>query len=85
MPEETNPQNESEQALQARVNALESQVVELQTQLSFQEQTIADLNGALQSHQQDMAALLRRWQSVEEQYESLQAQIAPGDQKPPHY
>ena len=85
MPEETNPQNESEQALQARVNALESQVVELQTQLSFQEQTIADLNGALQSHQQDMAALLRRWQSVEEQYESLQAQIPPGDQKPPHY
>lgn len=78
-------ESDNQPALEKRLTALETQVVELQTQLAFQEQTIAELNGALHAHQQDVAALLRRWQSVEEQYESLQAQMAPSHEKPPHY
>jgi SlyX protein len=70
---------------------LEEQLVELQTQVAFQEDTIGELNRALSLQQQDLAALQEQWKLLKSQYSELQQRIpqdAPTtllDEKPPHY
>jgi SlyX protein len=73
------------------ISRLQTQLVELQTQVAFQEDTISDLNTALASQQLDLTDLRRqcelmRQQMLQEQVE-LQAQLpgSDGDEKPPHY
>lgn len=71
-----------------QLQALQQQVVELQTQLAFQEQAISELGGVLASQQHDLTALQREWVSVKERYASLREQLPdsnPVDEKPPHY
>ncbi|MDJ0878679.1 MAG: SlyX family protein [Halieaceae bacterium] len=71
-----------------KLQALQQQVVELQTQLAFQEQAINELGGVLAEQQRDLAALQREWVSVKDRYASLREQLPdtnPLDEKPPHY
>jgi len=67
---------------------LQAQLVELQTQVAFQEDTITGLNTALATQQQDLNLLKRQWELLKQQYSELQQQ-SPGsdvaDEKPPHY
>jgi len=70
---------------------LQGQLVELQTQVAFQEDTIAELNRALALQQQDLVQLQSQWELLKAQYAELQARLpadGPGDlldEKPPHY
>ena len=66
------------------IDRLNTMLVDLQTQLAFQEDTIAQLSGALARQQDDIATLQRHWRHVEERYASLQSQL-PDSEKPPHY
>ncbi len=70
---------------------LAEQLVDLQTQVAFQEQTIAELNEALASQQRELGAIQREWAAMKAMYESLQRQDSAqsaGDvlsERPPHY
>ncbi len=67
---------------------LQQQVVELQTQVAFQEQAINELGEALADQQRDLEALKREWVSVKERYAGLREQLPDSgvsDEKPPHY
>ena len=70
------------------IEALRAQLVELQTQVAFQEDTIAGLNEGLRLQQQDLELLKRHWELLKQQYSELHQQL-PGaevaDEKPPHY
>ncbi|MDP0563629.1 MAG: SlyX family protein [Candidatus Endonucleobacter sp. (ex Gigantidas childressi)] len=63
--------------------------IELQTQLSFQENTVAQLNTVVTRHQQDIVELLAKVKQLQELYCSLTANIKTDNQKyeapPPHY
>ncbi|MDP0590077.1 MAG: SlyX family protein [Candidatus Endonucleobacter bathymodioli] len=62
--------------------------IELQTQLSFQENTVAQLNKVVTQHQQDIVELLAKVKQLQELYYSLAVNIKPDNQKnevPPHY
>jgi len=66
---------------------LQAELVELQTQVAFQEQTIGELNSALGQQQRDISELQRHWDVLRQQHVELQARVpaAPVDEKPPHY
>ncbi len=67
---------------------LQQQVVELQTQVAFQEQAMSELSAVLAAQQRDLEALKKEWVSVKERYASLREQLpdeAPADERPPHY
>jgi SlyX protein len=67
---------------------LQMQLVELQTQVAFQEDAITELNAALAAQQQDLATLKRQWDLLRQQTTEIQQQL-PGsdvaDDRPPHY
>ena len=70
--------------------SLQEQLHELQTQVSFQENTIEELNAALQMQQQDLDRLKRHWDVLRSQYSQLPAQVAASEgageePPPPHY
>ena len=72
----------------SELEALHAQLVELQTQLSFQDDAISQLNQALASQQQDIAELKRSRDLMRERYQALQTQLEQGDSAdapPPHY
>jgi SlyX protein len=68
--------------------ALRAQLIELQTQVAYQEDTLTALNEAVAGQQQDILVMRRQLQLLKEQ---LQAQdlaadsSAPPLEKPPHY
>lgn len=66
---------------------LQVQVVDLQTQIAFQEETMGELNAALGQQQQDISELQRQWDLLRQQHTELQARVpaATTDEKPPHY
>lgn len=67
---------------------LQALVVELQSQVAFQEETIAQLNSALVLQQQDLARLQQHWDLLSKQYAELEerlAQAPAGEEMPPHY
>jgi SlyX protein len=71
------------------IEKLQAQLVELQTQLAFQELTIGELNQALALQQKDLEWVKRQWELLREEFANMQGQ-APGatavvDEKPPHY
>ena len=74
---------------QEDIQRLQAQLVELQTQVAFQEETIGDLNNALGQQQQDISELRRHWDLLRQQHTELQARVpaatADADDKPPHY
>ncbi len=73
------------------IQELREQLIELQTQVAFQEEAISSLNQALTQQQQDLSALLRHSELLREQYAQLQASsagVAPesaSQERPPHY
>ena len=72
---------------QVDIQQLQAELVELQTQVAFQEQTIGELNTALGQQQQDISDLQRHWDLLREQHAELRARVpaASVDEKPPHY
>jgi SlyX protein len=72
--------------MSAEVDSLKQQVLELQSQLAFQEDAISGLDAALAQQQQEILLLRRQLELL---HERLRAQaghdIAATDEKPPHY
>lgn len=69
---------------------IKTQLETLQTQLSYQEHTIATLNEAISGQQQEILLLRRQLELVKQRLdEQGQAPAADGaddhDEKPPHY
>lgn len=63
-------------------------LIELQTQLAFQEHTIAELNSALTSQQQQLDLLRKEINLLKEQLGTLEDRVEagpPADELPPHY
>jgi len=69
---------------------IETQLEALQTQLSYQEHTIATLNEAISAQQQEILLLRRQLELVKQRLDE-QGQASAGDgaddhdEKPPHY
>ncbi len=69
---------------------LKSQLAEVQSQLAFQEDTLAGLNEALATQQQDILQLRRQLELLKQRQDEQAAQLATGSgvppiEKPPHY
>jgi SlyX protein len=68
---------------------LQAQVVELQTQVAFQEEAISELNQALIKQQEQLAVLERQWELLKDQAaQQSQPQSSPvtaAEPPPPHY
>ena len=72
------------------IAGLSAQLIELQTQLAFQEEAISDLSDALAKQQRLLDAMHREWSAMKVLYESLQsggdaADTATAQERPPHY
>ncbi len=72
---------------EGRTVALESQLIDLQTQVAFQEQTIAALNEALLGQQQQLDRFRVEISLLRQRLEDMQdsREVNPVDEKPPHY
>ena len=66
---------------------LQAQVVELQTQVAFQEEAISELNQALIKQQAQLAVLQRQWELLKDQaaQQSQPSPVAAAEPPPPHY
>jgi SlyX protein len=66
---------------------LTAQLVDLQTQLAFQEDTLQALDNVITSQQQSLDRLTQSQQRLERQLAELSgtAEVPPNDQRPPHY
>lgn len=68
----------------------DNRIVELQTQLAFQEHTVEQLNAALVSQQQQIDLLRLELRLVKEKLGAVEDRVeqggsSPRDEKPPHY
>ena len=64
------------------------ELIELQMQLAFQEQTIAELNAALTDQQQQIDLLRLELKFLKEKFGALEDKVEVGpqqDERPPHY
>ncbi len=65
------------------------QLVELQSQLAFHEDTVAALNEALAAQQREILVLREQLVLLKKRQEETQAQLDQGgedaDERPPHY
>ena len=67
---------------------MSSEVIELQTQLAFQEQTIGELNEVLISQQKQIDLLRLEIKLLKDKFGMLEDRIEtspPQNEKPPHY
>jgi len=68
---------------------MNDEVVELQTQVAFQEHTIAELNSALISQQQQIDRLRLELKQLQDKLGALEERVetapAPANERPPHY
>ena len=69
---------------------LQTQLMEVQSQLAFQEDTIATLNEALAAQQQEIITLRRQLTLLKQRQDEQAVQLdqggsAPAQEKPPHY
>ena len=77
--------------MSADIDTLKQQMMELQSQLAFQENTMGSLDAALALQQQEILVLRRQVQLLrarqQEQESNNEAGMAnaPLDEKPPHY
>jgi len=69
------------------IEKLKLQLVELQTQLAFQEDTINTLSSELLKQQNDLERLTLRFDNINEQLTSTVEQMNEkvGEERPPHY
>jgi SlyX protein len=63
------------------------QLVEVQSQLAFQEDTVRQLHEAVALQQQEIMLLRRQIELLKQRQDEQATDMAPGavDQKPPHY
>jgi SlyX protein len=77
--------------MSADIDTLKQQMMELQSQLAFQEDTVSSLDTALALQQQEILVLrqqvklLRARQQEQESNNEAGMATAPLDEKPPHY
>tara|TARA_R110000772_G_scaffold111396_1_gene215229 strand:- start:1400 stop:1600 length:201 start_codon:yes stop_codon:yes gene_type:complete len=66
---------------------MQEELIELQSQLAFQEQTITELNEALISQQQQLDRLQKQLAMLMDRLKEVEgaAPDAGQDEKPPHY
>lgn len=65
---------------------MQEELFELQMQLSYQEDTIAQLNDVVTRHQQDIQHLTEAFARLKKQFEVMAAgQQESQDSPPPHY
>jgi len=68
---------------------MHDELVELQTQVAFQEHTIAELNSALISQQQQIDRLRGELKRLHDKLGTLEERVdtvpAPAHERPPHY
>lgn len=66
---------------------LRQQLVELQTQLAFQEDTITALDSIVARQQRQIEGLQSRWETHKAHLERISAELEKNvtDEKPPHY
>ena len=72
----------------ADIDELREQLAEVQSQLAFQEDTVAALNEVLAGQQQEILLLRRQLELLKQRQDEQAAQADPGapvDEKPPHY
>lgn len=74
----------------SELEQLQQQVIDLQSQLAFQEDTIAALNEALTEQQQEILVLRRQMTLLKQRQDEQAASIEAGSgatvqEKPPHY
>jgi SlyX protein len=64
------------------------ELIELQTQLAFQEHTIAELNDVVTNQQKQLDLLRLELKMLREKLGDLEVRVEtgpPGQEKPPHY
>ena len=77
--------------MSAEIDELKQQLMEVQSQLAFQEDTMQGLNEALSVQQQEILLLRRQLELLKIRQDEQAAQQEPGgtdsvmDEKPPHY
>lgn len=66
---------------------MQEELIELQSQFAFQEQTIAELNEALIAQQQQIDRLQKQLMMLMDRLKELEGEPSPAgvDEKPPHY
>ena len=73
----------------AEIDGIRQQLVDVQTQLAYQEDTVRELNEALSRQQQEILVLRRQLQLLkqrqDEQGEGGPANASATREKPPHY
>ncbi len=74
----------------AEIDTLKEDMVELQSQMAFQEDTIQALNEAMATQQQEILTLRRQLELLKQRQEEQAAasdsvRDGPGDERPPHY
>ncbi|MBP6701269.1 MAG: SlyX family protein [Halioglobus sp.] len=70
------------------IDEVKRQLVAVQTQLAYQEETVRQLNEALAAQQQEMLVLRRQLQLLKQRQDDqghAGAAAAPLDERPPHY
>lgn len=64
---------------------LESRVDELESRLSFQDNTIAELDSVIRSQQQEIDSLKIKLDDLLKLQSAKDEGVDPGHEKPPHY
>lgn len=69
------------------IEELRQQLVDLQSQLAFQEDTICALDAVVARQQQQLANLQEVWETQKSQLEQMSSQLDKGSviERPPHY
>lgn len=69
------------------IEGLQAQLVELQSQLAFQEDVISALDAVVTRQQQQIANLQELWESQKRQLEEVNSRLdmSPAVERPPHY
>jgi len=70
------------------IEELQQQLVDVQTQLAYQEDTVRQLNQALAAQQQEILLLRRQMQLLKQRQDEqihTGGTTTPLDEKPPHY
>lgn len=74
----------------ADVDTLQQQIMDMQSQIAFQEDAIRSLDAALAQQQQQMLLLRRQLELLsarqqEQEARGREGEPVPQDEKPPHY
>lgn len=70
-----------------RQSSLEQALIDLQTRLAFQEDTLQSLNDVVADHQREIGDIRRQVGALIDQLEQVLSDLESGteDERPPHY